>query len=351
MIKVLIVDDSKVVQEFMKHILSSDPDIKVVGMASSGREAIELVREKRPDVITMDFYMPDMDGAEATRAIMETNPTPIVIVSGSIGAQDVTKKFGLIEEGALAVLLRPPGEHHPDFQDARNELIQTIKLMSEIRVVKILPGWRKIVNKSHANILPAPKITNDFQLIAIGASTGGPMAIQKILSGLPKELPVPVLIVQHISAGFTEGFVTWLSTTSNIPLRIAKNGEIPKAGNGYIAPEGYHLGVEKGPVIKFSSLPPDNGLKPSVSHLFHSVAQCIGKNAIGVLLSGMGTDGANELKAMKEIGAMTIVQDEDSSVVFGMPGEALKIGAACHVLSIEKIPDFLSDLLVKKNVL
>jgi len=350
MIKVLIVDDSKVVQEFMKHILSSDSNIQIVGIASSGREAIELVKIKKPDVITMDFHMPDMNGSEATRTIMETNPTPIVIVSGSLSTTDIKKSFSLIEDGALAVVLRPPGMEHPDFINARKELIQTVKLMSEIKVVRKLPGKRKVNIKPPSNFGLRTLINKDIKLIAIGASTGGPMALQKILSALPKDLPVPVVIVQHISDGFVKGFVDWLSISSNIPLRLASDRENLSAGIGYVAPDGFHMGIGQGPVIILSTLPPENGLKPAVDHLFRTVAQTMGRKAIGVLLTGMGRDGATELKTMKNNGAITIVQDEESSVIFGMPGEAIKIGAADHILPIEKIADFLSELLVKKNV-
>jgi len=349
MIKVLIVDDSKVVQEFLVHILSSDPELQVVGIASSGSEAIELVRELRPHVITMDYHMPDMNGEEATRAIMETTPTPIVIVSGSLNPKEVKGNFSLIEAGALAVVLRPPGMHHPKFIKSRNELIQILKLMSEIKVVKVFPGWRKAETKSPPNSMPEYRTNKDIMLIVIGASTGGPMALKKILSGLPKELPVPVLIVQHIATGFIVGLVEWLSASSGIPLQIASDGEPAKAGTGYIAPDGFHMGLGSGRVISLSSLPPENGLRPSVNYLFRSVAQTIGSKAIGVLLTGMGNDGALGLKAMNDQGATTIVQDEESSVIFGMPGEALRIGAADHVLPIDKIAGFLSDLLLMEN--
>lgn len=348
MIKVLIVDDSKVVQELLKHILSYDPDIKVLGVANSGSEAIDLVRVLRPDVITMDFHMPEMNGSEATRVIMQTIPTPIVIVSASISTNDVTHSLSLLEDGALAVVLRPPGINHPDHMSSSREMIQTIKLMSEIKVVKVFPGQRRVRLQSSECKMSVNNSNSDIKVIAIGASTGGPVALQKILSKLPKELPVPVLIVQHIAAGFVNGFVEWMSTSSGIPLKIAENGEILKAGIGYIAPDGFHMGLQKGLRVFLSTLPPENGLRPSVDFLFRSVAKNLEKNAIGVILTGMGKDGAEELKTMKEKGAITIAQNETSSVVFGMPREAIKIGAVDHILSVEKIGDFLNDL-IKNN--
>jgi two-component system chemotaxis response regulator CheB len=348
MIKVLIVDDSKVVQELLKHIFTYDPDIKVLGVANSGREAIELTRILKPDVITMDFHMPDINGSEATRIIMETLPTPIVIVSGSISTSDVTYSLSLLEDGALAVVLRPPGISHPDHFRSSREMIQTIKLMSEIKVVKVFPRQRK-VRLQMAEEKPAEiKRNSDFSLIAIGASTGGPLVLQKILSVLPSDLPVPVLIVQHIAAGFVKGFVEWLSTTSGIPLTIPSDGEILKAGVGYIAPDDFHMGIQNGHSIVLSALPPENGLRPSVDFLFRSVAAVSGGNAIGVLLTGMGKDGAAELKTMKATGSLTIAQDSESSIVFGMPGEAINIGAAEHILHMDKIGGFLKDL-VKNN--
>jgi two-component system chemotaxis response regulator CheB len=343
MIKVLIVDDSRVVQEFLAHLLSSDPEIQVVGFANSGIEAIERVKEKKPDIITMDIHMPGMDGYEATRSIMETVPTPIVIVSGSSKSKEIANTFRLLDAGALAVVFRPPGFEHPQFAASRKELVQTVKLMSEVKVVRRFQRSR-IESKNTHHI--AQTFENDLKrirVIAIGASTGGPTALQVILSRLPDDLPVPVLIVQHIAKGFVKGFVEWLSATSGIKLKIAEEGEQIEAGIGYIAPENFHMGVSRMSKIILSDQSNENGLKPSVSYLFRSVAQSFGPNAIGVLLTGMGKDGADELKTMKDQGARTIVQSKESCVVFGMPAEALFIGAADQALS----PENISEILVK----
>ena len=345
MIKVLIVEDSRVAQEFLSYILTSDPTIQVVGIANDGSEALEAVRQKRPDVITMDIHMPKVDGLEATRAIMETIPTPIVIVSASTNAKEVTSTFRALEAGALAVVLRPPGMGHPQHATAARELIQTVKLMSEIKVVRRTPCVAK-APAPEPPLAPALKAGTGIQLVAIGASTGGPLVLQKILSGLPKDLAVPVLIVQHITPGFVEGFVEWLAGASRFPLHIAAHtGEQTKPGHGYVAPDGFHMGVGKGPRIVLSDHAPESGLRPSVAYLFRTVAQVLGARAVGVLLTGMGRDGAEGLKMLKDMGALTIAQDEASSIVHGMPGEAIKLGAATYVLPPESIAAMLAGLV------
>jgi len=351
MIKVLIVDDSKAIQEFLDNILSSDPDIQVIGLASSGYEAIELVKIKKPDIITIDMNISGMDGYETIRRIMETFPTPIVIISRVENPKEATNTNRYMEAGALAVVFRPaPFELH-QFTSFRKELIQTVKLMSEIKVVKHFQRKRKEQIKP---VSLAQQFENDakrIQVIAIGASTGGPLALQVILSRLPGELAVPVLIVQHIAPGFVKVFQKMLSSTSGIKLKIAEEGEIISAGIGYIAPDNFHMGVTRGRKIILSNQPPENGSKPSVSFLFRSVAHTFGPNALGVLLTGMGKDGADELKDMKDKGAITVVQNEESSVVFGMPGEALRIGASNIALSPESIAEILIKSNFKKKIL
>ncbi len=345
MIKVLIVEDSPVARELLTHILTSDPAILVVGTASNGVEALDAVRQQRPDVITMDIYMPLMDGFEASRRIMETFPTPVVIVSGHLEGKEVGSAFHAIEAGALAVVRRPLGLKHPESEAASKELIQTVKLMSEIKVVRRTPGATKARTAAPPAIfMPLPKIT-EIQAVAIGASTGGPLVLQRILSGLPRDFPVPVLIVQHIAQGFVEGFAQWVSGASRFPVSIASQGERIVAGHGYVAPDGFHLGLASGSKIALSGLAPENGLRPSISHLFRSVAQVLGPAAVGVLLTGMGKDGAEELKTLKDMGAITIVQDEASSVVYGMPGEAIRLDAATYVFSPETIAATLVALV------
>ena len=344
MIKVLIVEDSRVAQEFLAHVLTSDPALQVVGIVGDGAEALGAVREKRPDVITMDIHMPKVDGFEATRAIMESVPTPIVMVSASTRATEVASTFRALEAGALAVVLRPPGIGHPEHEAAARALIRTVKLMSEIKVVRRTRRTAQERVPAPPSLAPAWKAETGIQLVAIGASTGGPPVLFKILSRLPQDLPVPVLIVQHIAAGFVEGFVEWLGSASRFPVHVAAHGVQPLPGHAYVAPDGFHMGVQSGLRIALSDHAPENGLRPSVAYLFRSVAQTLGPRAVGVLLTGMGRDGAEELKTMKDRGAVTIAQDEASSVVHGMPGQAIQLDAATYVLPPEGIAAMLAAL-------
>ncbi|MBI1910821.1 MAG: chemotaxis-specific protein-glutamate methyltransferase CheB [Deltaproteobacteria bacterium] len=350
MINTLIVEDSMVARQYLKYILESDENIRVIGIVENGEEAIKFVSETKPDVITMDINMPKMNGLEATRRIMETNPVPIVIVSASYNQKDVEKSFMAMEAGAVAILEKPFGADRPDHSEAIQNLIQTVKLMSEVKVIKRWPRERYSQSvppaiPSDLNIIGVPP---SVKAVAIGASTGGPPVLQTIIAGLRKNFPFPVLVVQHISKGFIEGLVEWLAQTTSHPVHIAANGTVLRPGNIYFAPDDKHMGIE-GNKIVLSSAPPENGTRPSVSYLFRSAVSAFGGNLIGVLLTGMGKDGAEELRSMKLQGAATIVQDKESSVVYGMPGEALRLDAQTLVLAPERIPSALESIALKKN--
>ncbi|OHE70272.1 MAG: chemotaxis response regulator protein-glutamate methylesterase [Treponema sp. RIFOXYC1_FULL_61_9] len=342
-IKVLVVEDSSSNREFLIHILSSDQGIEVVGTAVNGKEAVAAVERHKPDVITMDIHMPVMDGYEATKLIMREYPTPIVIVSGSAKANEVSATFRAIEAGALAAVQRPPGITHAMHASASEELIRTVKLMSEIKVIRRFARSSETSEPAPGIALPASEKRKDIEIAAIGASTGGPAALMRILSEISKEIPFPILITQHISTGFMDGFIKWLGEASGFPVHIGTDGERPLPGHAYIAPDGFHMGVAAGPVIRLSNHPPEHGLRPSVAFLFRTAAEEFGPRAVGVLLTGMGKDGAAELKTMKEKGAITVAQDSESAVVNGMPGEAVLLGGATHVLPPEKIAELLSS--------
>jgi two-component system chemotaxis response regulator CheB len=348
MINVLVVEDSAVIREFLVHILESDPDIAVIATARDGEEALGMAQQRHPDVITMDIHMPKMNGLEATRRIMETNPIPIVIVSGSQDAGEVGTTFDAMDAGALAILPRPAGVGHPDYEAMAQHMVQTVKLMSEVKMVR---RWARMRNSASPSLRPdpvapalAPEKKSRLSIVGIGASTGGPSAIEMILAALPKSFPVPILIVQHISPGFVGGLTQWLSKSSGPPVHVATHGELPLAGHAYIAPDEFHMKIVREGRIILTKDPPEHGLRPSVSSLFRSICEVYGREAVAGLLTGMGRDGAEELRRLKEKGAVTFAQDKDSSVVHGMAGEAARLGAATFVLPLEKIAPMLISL-------
>lgn len=339
MFKVLVVEDSRVAREFIVHILNASPGIRVIGTASNGEEALEAVQRLQPDVITMDIHMPGVDGLETTRRIMETHPTPIVIVSSSVNSHDVAMTFRATEAGALAALPLPVDS------DRARELVQTVGLMAEVKVVR---RWPRIprnkpaaqpVEAELARIAPA-----EVRVVALGASTGGPPVLRAILAGLPGNFPVPLLIVQHMSSGFSQGFVEWLSQSSALPIRLAVHGEHILPAHVYVAPDEFQMKMKSGGRIALLRDEHENGMRPSVSCLFRSVAEVYGCHAVAGLLTGMGRDGADELKLLREKGAVTFAQDKESSVVHGMPGEAIKLDAAMFVVAPQEIVPLLTKL-------
>ncbi|HEX4083421.1 MAG TPA: chemotaxis protein CheB, partial [Chthoniobacteraceae bacterium] len=249
-----------------------------------------------------------------------------------------------IEAGALAVVQRPYGLQHPDFTTQSRELVETVKLMSEVKVVR---RWARTRFTAQSRPATPPRASGSVQVIAIGASTGGPLVLQTVLARLPKTLPVPLVIVQHMTPGFVEGFVDWLARSSGFPVHVAVAGEPLEPGHAYVAPDKVQMGVAPDHCVYLAADVAENGMRPSVSYLFRSVHQTYGARAAAVLLSGMGRDGADELKVLRDGGAVTIAQDRESSVIHGMPGEAIEIGAAMHVLPPAEIAKLLAILVTK----
>lgn len=346
-IKVLVAEDSAVTRLFLVHLLASDPRICVVGAVGDGQAALDFVNKNKPDVVLMDIHMPQLDGFEATRRIMETQPVPIIICSATASARDVAIAFQAMEAGAIACIEKPLGREHRDFEALAAHLLETVKLMSEVRVVRRTARLRPTPLPS-AHLAPATdrqRAPARIKLVGIGASTGGPPVLQTILAGLPKDFPAPLLIVQHIAHGFLAGMAEWLNHTTGLQVHIASYGTRPLPGHVYLAPDDFHMGIGAGGTIILTREAPENHLRPSVAVLFRTLADVYGPNALGVLLTGMGRDGAEELKAMKDRGAVTIAQDQESSVVHGMPGVAIALGGATHVLAADKIADALVALI------
>lgn len=346
MIKVLIVEDSRVVSEYLQYILNADPNIQVIGNVSNGKHAIEFINSNKPDIITMDIDMPIMDGLEATRIIMSTTPVPIIIVTASRNAHEVKISMEALAAGALSVIEKPQGIGHPEEEIQAKKLINMVKLMSEIKVVT---RKFKKVNEPDTKILS--KITeysiNDFnkkKIVVVGASSGGPLVLQKIFSLITHKFPYPILVVQHITEGFLGGLINWLRNTLLIPIQAATNDETLAPGKIYFAPDNYQMGVDKSGKILLEKCNNNYGFCPSVSHLFKSTSEAYGKYSIGIILTGMGSDGANELKMLNDAGAITIAQDKESSIVHGMPSVAIKLMAAKYIMNPTEIASILKNI-------
>jgi len=351
MIRVLIVDDSATLRRLIRAILESDPELEVVGEARDGEEAIALCRRLQPDIVTTDIQMPKLDGYEVICNIMAESPRPIVVLTSSMSDRELGISFKAVEAGALMVIGKPHGLPGKD-PDA-DRLIDEVKLMSQVKVV----GRRRELRKEAARAVPGqipdqPRRSarggtdpEPLRLIAIGASTGGPLALRVILAGLQPELSPPIVAVQHISPGFVHGMARWLDNTTPFSVKVAGNGAPLQPGAVCLAPDDKHLLVSDSGVGWFSDSPPVDGHRPSATALLKSVAQTYGPAAVGVLLTGMGKDGARGLKTLRDAGARTIAQDEATCVVFGMPGEAIALGAAQEVLPLDRIAARLTELV------
>ena len=344
MIKVLVVDDSAVAREMLTHLINGSGKMTVVGTATNGREAIHAAERLRPDIITMDIMMPEMDGPDAIEAIMHRVPTPIVVVTGNTITEEVRATFQSLDSGALAILPRPHGMDSAEHEASAEQLLQTLRLMSEVKVVR---RWKRKPAPEHAAVRPnAESQPRPLRLVAVGASTGGPSALKTLFVGLRPGFPLPVLVVQHIAPGFVEGFVNWLRDSTPLQVELARDGAVMQAGTVYVAPDDVHLtvGSDERLVLKRASSAHPAAICPSANELFASVATTCRAAAVGVLLTGMGRDGADGLLAMKRAGAITIAQDKESSVIHGMPGEAIVLGAADFVLPPARIAELLLTL-------
>lgn len=336
-ITVLVVDDSAIIRDAISNALESDKEIKVIGTASNGKEAIDLVPELKPDIITMDIVMPMMNGLDATKHIMAYHPTPILVIT-SLLSKDMEIAFKSLTAGALDVVERPSiQELSNPASKIRKQLIDKIKILANIRVITHLEG--RIIKKEKPSTILTKEDEIKFRIIGIASSTGGPKTVRKILSKLPVNFPIPIVIVQHISDGFTKGLVDWWDTECPIKIQEGKDGERLREGIVYVSPSFVHMTVTKGGRIKLEDTPPVGGHKPSANVLLTSVAEAYPQSAIGIILTGMGDDGAIGIKAIKESGGFTIAQDELSCAIFGMPKVAIEMGVVDKVVPLDEMSD------------
>jgi two-component system chemotaxis response regulator CheB len=335
-IRVLIVDDSLVAREMLAQILASDPAIEIVGVAENGQEAIDAVARLRPHLITMDIHMPKMDGLRATERIMAFTPTPILVVSSSVHGEGMGAAFDALSAGALEVIKKPEPKDWAALDAIGREVIRKVKILSRVRVITHVRGRRAPRHEHAAAHGTTSSHRGRVGLVAIGSSTGGPSALLSVLGRLPKDFPVPVVVAQHIADGFVPGLVSWLDAGCKIKVAAAEDGGTIEPGRAYFAPTGSNMEVD-GMVTRFTRPLVSQLYVPSADTLFESVALSFANRAVGVLLTGMGADGARGLKSMRDRGAPTIAQDEATSTVFGMPKAAVDIGAAASVLPVNEI--------------
>lgn len=397
-IKVIIADDSPVVREILKDMIADENDLELAGEAGNGREAVILAQTLKPDIITMDVMMPVMNGLEAVEEIMAYCPTPILVFSSALNNKEMDVAFNAIANGALDVMEKPKVSEGESYDRIRAELIDKLRMLSGIHVIPHLKGKRKkrtndspataaepakktgrqasdsssaqpvppptkrlrkhkIVprptpNRAAPDDISSPEIVSappidivKKKLVAIGSSTGGPKALAQIFQCMPKDFPLPVLSVQHIAPSFANGLVGWLGRESPMLFALAEDKTRPEPGTTYIAPTGSHMILQRG-LIRLTDTPPVNSCRPSVDELFFSVAE-MGEHCLGVLLTGMGRDGAKGLKAIKDNRGRTIIQDEETCVIFGMPKAAFDLGAADEVVALSKIPEAIARAITK----
>jgi two-component system chemotaxis response regulator CheB len=366
-LRILVVDDSVLVRRLLRELLEGEPDVQVVGEAADGREALAMVPELRPDLITLDVRMPVMDGVETTRQIMAYHPTPILILTTSLSSYDVDITFQMLGAGALDVMEKPPLGDPAAVERSRLALLRKLRLLARVKVVTHLRGRRGKARSEHEELrkpVPAvtprpqvlttargpashlPLLTSQFPVVAIGASTGGPRVIRQILAALPVDFPAAVLVVQHIAQGFSAGMAEWLAESVALPVSLAAEGSALQPGQVLVAPDRYDLLVRGDGTLHLSGLPLLLQ-RPAIDIAMQSLAAFYGPAAIGVLLTGMGRDGARGLQAIRRAGGYTIAQDAASCTIYGMPRAAMELGAAEDVLPPSQIADALQARLAR----
>jgi two-component system chemotaxis response regulator CheB len=349
-VRVMIVEDSHVVREFLQYLISRDERLQVVAAVKTAEEALRLLRKVSPDVISMDIRLPGMNGFEATRRIMAEQPTPIVVVAASVDAEDLRISINALRAGALAVMEKPVGTTHADYETLAEQLCTRLAIMSQVNVIRqrfqpksrsIEPLGKPTVN---ARSFFARSAVDTIQMLGIVASTGGPNALDRLLKSLPPNFPIPITLVQHITASFHDAFVEWLRSICPLPVVAAAAGQKPQPGVVYVAPADRHLRVGRDG-FRIDGGEPVCLQRPSGTVLLESIAEIFGARSLGVLLTGMGEDGAAGLRAIRDAGGHTIAEDESTAVVYGMPAVAVRIGAVCESLPLPEIAPRILELV------
>jgi two-component system, chemotaxis family, protein-glutamate methylesterase/glutaminase len=338
-VSVLVVDDSVICRQLISAALSDDPDIQVIGTASNGQEAVALTKELRPHVITMDVDMPVMDGLTAVEHIMAECPTPILVLTGDPRSQAPALTYRALELGALALQIKPAIDAGPDAWNLTRE----VKLISSVRVIRHVRGQKRGTpgaTPPPVAALPAASMG----IVAVAASTGGPQVLYRMLSELPADFPAPIVIVQHINAAFSESLASWLANTSKLKVRLAVDGDTLQPGVVLVAPPDQHMVVPVRGRVALKAGVERDGHMPSGTVLLESVAKVYGRRAVGVVLTGMGADGADGLLAIKQGGGLALAQNEESCVVFGMPGAAVERKAVDHLIHGDDVAATLARL-------
>ena len=343
--KVVLVEDSPVALEILQRLLNSSPDVDVVGTARNGVEGLEVITKTKPDVICTDFMMENMDGLEMTQRVMADDPRPILVISNFVQKKDVDNVFRLLQAGAADVFPKPSTDSPTDYEKLKSALVTKIKVLSNMKVTQKRPGQPHSAKPMTSGAFSGnqPLMTNvssRVKAIAIGASTGGLQSIQKIVCQLPANFPLPIICTVHVSTGVLSGLVNWLSAECPLKVKIAQVGESPAPGTVYFAPEKCDLELDNRGKFIYSNCPVEDKHCPSISVTFKSVARFYGRATAGVLLTGLGCDGAEGLQAIAQAGGITLAQD-DKGGAYGMVKEAMNLDAVQQVLAIEKIAPFL----------
>ncbi len=340
-IQVLIADDSLMIRTAIATMLMNEPDIKVVGQAGDGQEAVRMALRLKPQVIIMSIRMPKMDGLEATRHIMNVCPTSIVILSSSIYSSDYNIAFNAIAAGALTIIEKPHGISAADYETIREQLLRAVRLMAGVRVLTH-PTLDAEVGPMTA--LLKAMINRPIRVVAIAASTGGPPVILSILKDLPKDFSIPIVIVQHIMPAFVPSMADWLNTKGSLPVHVAREGDQLVPGKVSLAPGNTHLTVLPEEILHMDVSDPVGGHRPSATRLFNSVAEAFKTDAGGIMLTGTGEDGVEGLAAMSQAGAHVIAQDKASCSEFSMPKAVIERGVVDEILSPDQIVNRLTKL-------